>query len=150
MIKDLMHDPIFLAGKSEVATKEDLQEIYSLDFIPVNAYKNCESYSISELINYLSCQLPIVRRLGLLAKGITAYLLIGIPSIGLLGAPISSFFCNAVIVMMNMHFVSKFCDSINVKSLFVYPTLLSVFTPIQSLRKYVSTPTSSLIFFIPL
>ena len=25
MIKKLMHDPIFLAGKSEVATKEDLQ-----------------------------------------------------------------------------------------------------------------------------
>lgn len=25
MIKELMHDPIFLAGKSEAATKEDLQ-----------------------------------------------------------------------------------------------------------------------------
>ena len=25
MIKELMHNPIFLAGKSEVATKEDLQ-----------------------------------------------------------------------------------------------------------------------------
>ena len=25
MMKELMHDPIFLAGKSEVATKEDLQ-----------------------------------------------------------------------------------------------------------------------------
>ena len=25
MIKELMHDPIFLAGKSEVATKEDWQ-----------------------------------------------------------------------------------------------------------------------------
>ena len=25
MIKELMHDPIFLAGKSEVATKVDLQ-----------------------------------------------------------------------------------------------------------------------------
>ena len=24
MVKELMHDPIFLAGKSEVATKEDL------------------------------------------------------------------------------------------------------------------------------
>jgi hypothetical protein len=24
MIKELMHDPIFLSGKSEVATKEDL------------------------------------------------------------------------------------------------------------------------------
>ena len=25
MIKDIIHDPIFLAGKSELATKEDLQ-----------------------------------------------------------------------------------------------------------------------------
>ena len=25
MVKELMHDPIFLAGESEVATKEDLQ-----------------------------------------------------------------------------------------------------------------------------
>ena len=25
MVKELMHDPIFLAGKSEFATKEDLQ-----------------------------------------------------------------------------------------------------------------------------
>ena len=25
MIKELVHDPIFLAGKSEVATKDDLQ-----------------------------------------------------------------------------------------------------------------------------
>ena len=25
MAKELMHDPIFLAGKSEIATKEDLQ-----------------------------------------------------------------------------------------------------------------------------
>jgi hypothetical protein len=27
MVKELMHDPIFLAGKSEVATKEDLQGV---------------------------------------------------------------------------------------------------------------------------
>ena len=26
MIKNLVHDPIFLAGKSEAATKEDLQK----------------------------------------------------------------------------------------------------------------------------
>ena len=30
MIKELMHDPIFLAGKSEVATKEDLQVAHGL------------------------------------------------------------------------------------------------------------------------
>ena len=37
MIKNLVHDPIFLAGKSEVATKEDLQiaqdllELYDIE-----------------------------------------------------------------------------------------------------------------------
>ena len=30
MVKELMHDPIFLAGKSEVATKEDLQVVKDL------------------------------------------------------------------------------------------------------------------------
>jgi len=30
MIKELMHDPIFLAGRSEVATKEDLQTAQDL------------------------------------------------------------------------------------------------------------------------
>ena len=30
MIKELIHDPIFLGGKSEVATKEDLQVAYDL------------------------------------------------------------------------------------------------------------------------
>ena len=54
----------------------------------------------------------------------------GIPikryAVGVLGAPISSFFCNAVIVVMNMHFVSKFCNVAGIKSLFVYPTVLSV------------------------
>ena len=30
MIKELMHDPIFLAGKSEVATKEDLMVVQDL------------------------------------------------------------------------------------------------------------------------
>ena len=30
MIKELMHDPIFLAGKSEAATKEDLQTVTDL------------------------------------------------------------------------------------------------------------------------
>ena len=30
MIKELMHDPIFLSGKSEVATQEDLQVAHDL------------------------------------------------------------------------------------------------------------------------
>ena len=82
----------------------------------------------SVLHAYREVRKPIYSTLaGLFIKGFTAYLLIGIPTIGLLGAPISSFLCNAVIVAMNMHFVSKFCDDIDIKSLFVYPTLLGVF-----------------------
>ena len=30
MIKELIHDPVFLAGKSEVATREDLQVVQDL------------------------------------------------------------------------------------------------------------------------
>lgn len=30
MVKELMHDPIFLAGESEVATKQDLQVVQDL------------------------------------------------------------------------------------------------------------------------
>lgn len=30
MIKELIHDPIFLAGRSEIATKDDLQTAYDL------------------------------------------------------------------------------------------------------------------------
>lgn len=30
MVKELIHDPIFLAGRSEVATKDDLQTAYDL------------------------------------------------------------------------------------------------------------------------
>jgi len=35
MIKILMHDPIFLARKSEVATKEDLQFAWYFDIIKI-------------------------------------------------------------------------------------------------------------------
>lgn len=37
--KELMHNPIFLAGKSEVATKEDLQVAYDL-FDTLMAHKD--------------------------------------------------------------------------------------------------------------
>ncbi|MBE6686679.1 MAG: peptide deformylase [Ruminococcaceae bacterium] len=39
MIKELIHDPIFLAGKSEIATKEDLPNAQDL-FDTLMAYKD--------------------------------------------------------------------------------------------------------------
>ncbi len=99
-----------------------------LSILGISVFLSCMiTVTNSVLHAYREVKKPIYSTLaGLLIKGIAAYLLIGIPTIGLWGAPISSFFCNAVIVVMNMHFVSKFCDCIDIKSLFVYPTLLSI------------------------
>ena len=41
MIKELMHDPIFLAGRSEVATKEDLQVAQDLLDTLIANRENC-------------------------------------------------------------------------------------------------------------
>ena len=41
MIKELMHDPIFLAGKSEVATKDDLQVAQDLLDTLIANKENC-------------------------------------------------------------------------------------------------------------
>jgi stage V sporulation protein B len=101
-----------------------------LSMLGVSVFLSCMITATNSVLHaYREVKKPIYSTLaGVLVKGITAYLLIGIPAIGVWGAPISSFFCNAVIVLMNMHFVGKFCDAVDVKSLFVYPTLLSFLT----------------------
>ena len=100
-----------------------------LSLLGISVFLSCMITATNSVLHaYREVKKPIYSTLaGLIAKGITAYILIGIPSIGLWGAPISSFFCNAVIVLLNMYFVSKFCDTLDIKSLFLHPTLLSVF-----------------------
>lgn len=50
--------------------KEDLAQQLNLSFIPEEAYKECEEYSVDELINFLSCKMHPINRMELLAKGI--------------------------------------------------------------------------------
>lgn len=50
--------------------REDLAQQLNLSFIPENAYKECESYSVDELINFLSCKMHPINRMEILAKGI--------------------------------------------------------------------------------
>ncbi len=99
-----------------------------LSILGISVFLSCMITATNSVLHaYREVKKPIYSTLaGVIVKGVAAYFLIGIPSIGLWGAPISSFFCNAVIVMMNMHFVSRFCDTVDIKSLFVYPTLLSL------------------------
>lgn len=101
-----------------------------LSLLGISVFLSCMITATNSILHaYREVKKPIYSTLaGVVIKGVTAYILIGIPAIGLWGAPISSFFCNATIVMMNMYFVSKFCSQIDVKSLFVYPTLLGLLT----------------------
>ena len=114
---------LFGSQKEAVETASPL-----LSILGISVFLSCMITATNSVLHaYREVKKPIYSTLaGLVVKGIAAYILIGIPTVGLWGAPISSFFCNAVIVVMNMHFVSKFCDSLNVKSLFVHPTLLSL------------------------
>ena len=50
--------------------KRDLAQQLNLSFIPENAYKECEGYSVDELINFLSCKMHPINRMEILAKGI--------------------------------------------------------------------------------
>ena len=101
-----------------------------LSILGISVFLSCMITATNSVLHaYREVRKPIYSTLaGVVTKGIAAYILIGIPAIGLWGAPISSFFCNAVIVVMNMHFVSKFCEQIDIRALFVYPTLLSLVT----------------------
>lgn len=50
--------------------KNELSQQLNLSFIPENAYKECELYSVDELINFLSCKMHPINRMEILAKGI--------------------------------------------------------------------------------
>lgn len=49
---------------------DKLSQQLNLSFIPENAYKECEVYSVDELINFLSCKMHPINRMEILAKGI--------------------------------------------------------------------------------
>lgn len=50
--------------------KQELAQQLNLSYIPENAYKDCELYSVDELINFLSCKMHPINRMEILAKGI--------------------------------------------------------------------------------
>ena len=57
---------------------------------------------------YRHPMLPILSMaVGVLVKGFFAYWLMGIPEIGALGAPISTFLCNVTVTVLNLYFLRK-------------------------------------------
>ena len=69
---------------------------------------------------------PILSMLaGALLKILTSYLLIGLPTVALAGAPISTFVCNAAVLLLNFHFAASLCRAPSPVPLFGRPLLAS-------------------------
>ena len=80
-----------------------------LSMLGVSIFLSCMiAASNSVLHAYRSVNRPILSMLaGAAVKVVSAYFLIGIPSIGILGAPISTFACNLTVVALNLFFAAR-------------------------------------------
>ena len=80
----------------------------------------------SVLHAYRAVTKPILSLLaGAAVKLTVAYFLIGSPSVGLPGAPISTFFCNALVVGMNLSFAARLCRGEKNGGIFAKPLIAS-------------------------
>ena len=82
-----------------------------LSVLGVSVFLSCMITATNSVLHaYRSVNRPIFSLLaGSVVKIIVAYFLIGNPNIGILGAPISSFFCNAIVVLFNLIFAGRLC-----------------------------------------
>ena len=96
-----------------------------LSILGISVFLSCMITATNSVLHaYKIVKRPILSLLmGAIVKLVVAYYLIGNPAIGLLGAPISSFCCNATVVLMNFCFASKFSESISIGKIFILPLL---------------------------
>lgn len=94
-----------------------------LSLLGISVFLSCMITATNSVLHaYQEVKKPIASMaIGAVCKIVAAYVLIGIPSVGLLGAPISSFFCNAAVVLLNLYFVSGKCGVVSVKKHFLRP-----------------------------
>ena len=90
------------------------------------------------LQSYRKTMLPIISMaIGAAVKIAVAYILIGIPSINIYGAPISTFICDAVITVLNLYFIHRKAPMKgSVYAVYVKPLIASVVSMLSSVAVY--------------
>ncbi|MBQ8416934.1 MAG: polysaccharide biosynthesis protein, partial [Clostridia bacterium] len=98
-----------------------------LSMLGASVFLSCMITATNSVLHaYKEVNRPILSMIvGAGVKVISAYFLIGNPSVALLGAPISTFLCNAVVVLLNLHFASGLGTEVRMRDLFLRPLLLS-------------------------
>lgn len=99
-----------------------------LSMLGVSVFLSCMISATNSVLHaYQVVNRPILSMLvGAIVKGVVAYLLIGNPSVGLIGAPISTLFCNATVVILNLVFASPLVGRIAFAKTFLQPLGLSL------------------------
>lgn len=90
------------------------------------------------LQSYMRTSRPIISMaIGAAVKVVSAYILIGIPSVGVYGAPISTLLCNITVTTLNMYFVSRYApEGDGVFKIYVRPFAAACVMMIASLGIY--------------
>lgn len=96
-----------------------------LSYLGVSVFLSCMITATNSVLHaYRVVNRPILSMLaGALIKMTSAYFLIGNAGIAMLGAPISTFLCNAVVVLFNLWFATGFCRVSELRSIFFKPLL---------------------------
>lgn len=94
-----------------------------LSILGVSVFLSCMITATNSVLHaYQSVTRPILSMLaGAAVKIAAAYFLIGIPSVGMIGAPVSTFLCNAVVVGMNLWFAGRLCKTPDLLPVFLRP-----------------------------
>ena len=96
-----------------------------LSYLGISVFLSCMITATNSVLHaYQSVNRPIFSMIGgAVVKIVSAYFLIGNPNIALAGAPISTFLCNAAVVLLNLYFASGLCRVNDLKSVFLRPLL---------------------------
>lgn len=94
-----------------------------LSLLGVSVFLSCMITATNSVLHaYRSVNRPIISMLaGAAVKTVSAYFLIGTPFIGMIGAPISTFLCNAVVVGLNLLFAGRLCKTAGLLQSFLRP-----------------------------
>ena len=98
-----------------------------LSMLGVSVFLSCMITATNSVLHaYRSVNRPILSLLaGSAVKVVVAFFLIGNPKIGILGAPVSSFACNTVVVLLNLIFADRLCRVLSLWETFCKPLALS-------------------------
>lgn len=175
IVSDALRLTVLLAMPSSIGIAVYAQPILSLLFVGeseaiaiaapllsllgASVFFSCMITTTNAILqSFRKTEKPIVSTVvGSTVKIVGAYLLIGIPSLGVFGAPISTFLCNLTITVMNLWYLytcMPHADALSIGRIFGRPLIASIAAVLLSVAVYLPvrawTQSDALGFFAAL